>query len=103
MSHIATPQFTSADDEVSFIPRRALAGHPATSTRPYYDTMDDGWEEGALDALLNAEDALIFDWPARRWVMLRAARFCHVPVLPQMRRVLRAEYGIVRRRVGRRA
>jgi hypothetical protein len=83
---------------MSFTPR-----FPKRQPGEYIDTTEDGWEQAALQALLDAEDALIYDWPTRRWITLRASWFPYDrPVLPRMRRILRQEFGVQARRGRRR-
>jgi hypothetical protein len=83
---------------MSFTPS-PLQRHPDE----YFDTIEDGWEQAALQALLDGDDAPIYDYPTRRWIMLRASWFPYDrPVLPRMRRILRREFGVQARRQGRR-
>jgi hypothetical protein len=65
--------------------------------------MEDDWEQAALQALLDGDDAPIYDYPPGWWITLRASWFAYDgPVLSRMRRILRQEFGVQARRERRR-
>lgn len=86
---------------------RAASTHPghrlSDRLSQYIDTFDVGWGSEALEALFEGEGATLYDWPTRSWVTIRAHWFHErKPLLLQLRRILRDDYGIVAGQGGRR-
>lgn len=63
--------------------------------------MEVGWEAAVAEALLEGDDVRLYDWPTRRWLVIRASGFRTGLVLPRLRRILRDDFGVVAGRGGR--